>query len=100
MLVREKPGKGPSWLLPDPPGKDEMPQLRKISSDALREALQAHLLWLKFPSRGRKGDLSFCNLPGIDLSRIDLSRITLSGANLAAAKLVGDRKSTRLNSSH
>ena len=66
-----------------------MPELRTISGDALREALQAHVLWLKFPSRGRKGDLSFCNLPGVDLSRIDLRRISLSGANLSSARLAG-----------
>ena len=66
-----------------------MPQLRTISPEALRAALQAHLLWLRYPSRGRQGDLSFCNLPGVDLSQIDLRRISFSGANLAAAKLAG-----------
>ena len=65
-----------------------MSQLRNISSEALREALQAHLLWLKFPSRGRKGDLSFCNLPAIDLCAMAIEL----GCGYVARSFSGDMK--------
>jgi len=49
----------------------------------------AHQSWLKRKTGGKRADLSFRNLNGLNLPKIDLTGAKLSGASLCGAKLMG-----------
>ena len=65
------------------------PDLKLLSTDALKTIVKGHLLWTKAPSKGKRGDLSYCALPGINVAGLDLHGMILAGADLSGADLGG-----------
>jgi uncharacterized protein YjbI with pentapeptide repeats len=62
------------------------PQLKIVPADALKAAVKSHLLWTVSPAKGKRADLSYSALSGIDLSGLELRGIVLVGADLARAR--------------
>lgn len=60
-----------------------------MTTEKLKEVLNAHSLWLKGDPKGQRADLSHRNLRGADLSRADLSKANLCGTDLFGANLRG-----------
>ena len=63
--------------------------MREISSEELREILEAHKLWLESrEEEGRRADLTGADLSKIDLTGAFLGTVNLSGANLSGVNLI------------
>jgi len=62
------------------------PSLKTLTPEALKAAIKAHLVWTQAPAKGKRGDLSYSALSGLDVAGLDLHGIILVGADLARAK--------------
>lgn len=61
----------------------------KMSKKEFYEVMENHAKWLEDHRNGKRADLSYCNLSGMDLSGTDLSYARLNGTNLMKANLSG-----------
>ena len=74
-----------------------MQNLKKISNEELKNILELHKKWLNNEKGGKRADLSYVDLAGVDLTNVDLSYADLKGANLSYTKLINAKlKGTNL----
>ncbi len=61
--------------------------LREVSSEELKEILEAHRKWVEGKEGGKQADLSYCDLQGQNLREVNLQRAELPHANLHGVDL-------------
>jgi uncharacterized protein YjbI with pentapeptide repeats len=66
-----------------------MENLKILTAGDVKTVISAHLSWMRSPSRGQRGDLSFCQLSGFDLSGLILRGMKFAGARLSKVNLSG-----------
>ena len=64
-----------------------MSDIKQISREELNKILKEHELWLKGEGEGKRADLSYTNLRGMDLKGVNLKRAILTHAVLVYADL-------------
>ena len=64
-----------------------MSEIRQITREELNEILKEHELWLKEEGEGKRADLSYTKLSGMDLRGINLKRAIFTHAVLVYADL-------------
>lgn len=61
-------------------------QLKIVPVEALKATIKSHVLWTVSPSKGKRADLSYGALAGMDVSELDLRGIVFAGADLGRAR--------------